>query len=108
MDDLAFAFAYAVILGLLVIVLTSAIVTAHTAVRLPRAFQYGSLERRVRKRALLVEVPIGLALIGGGELVMLVFLLHPASSVAVRAVSAVELLAIGAWCAYLWRLSRQS
>ena len=109
MNDLPFALFYALIVGLGVIAYSSAVVTAHTRVKLPRAFQYGSDGRKVSKRALLVEVPFGLVLLGGGELVILLFLFHPASSAAVRVVSAVELLAIGAWFWYLSRLvSRQA
>ena len=104
MGDVPFAVFFAVVLGFVFVVYTSALVAAHTSARLPRALRYGSTDQNVRRRALLVEVPFGVALLGGGQLVMVAMLIHPASTLPVRLVAAAELVVAAAWLVYLRHL----
>jgi hypothetical protein len=100
-DDLPLVLLCAAASTFLVIWLSAAVVAGHTSVQLPRALKYGVVRRRVGRPSLLLEVPFVLALLGGGELAILAFLLAPESSLGVRVVCVVQLLAAGAWFRYL-------
>lgn len=103
MVDLPLTLVFAGAVVLLVIILTSAMVTGHTDVRLRKALQYGSDDRKVGRRALLIEVPLAILLLGGGGLFLLVFLLHPNSTIQVRLVAVAAFIACAAWLSYLGR-----
>lgn len=101
MDDLPVASLYAISLLILIVVLSSALAAEHTNARFPKALLLlaGTI-RRTGRRTLIIEIPIVIALLGS-ELVILMFLLHPQSTIPVRLVAAAELLAAGAWLVYL-------
>lgn len=101
MGDLPLTLVFGGAVVFLVIFLTSAMVTGHTDVRLPKAVHYGSDDRKVGRRALLIEVPLAILLLGGGGLFLLVFLLHPNSTIQVRLVAAAALVSSAGWLAYL-------
>ena len=105
--DLAGAALIAGSLTFLVVILTAAVVSAHTSAELPAIVRYGSIPREVGRRALLVEIPIGIVLLGGGELVMALMLVHPASTIPVRILAAAQLVVAAAWILYLGRLVRR-
>jgi hypothetical protein len=103
MEDLPLTLVFAGAVVFLVVFLTSAAVTGHTDVRLPKAVRYGSDDRKVGRRALLIEVPLGIVLLGGGGLFLLLFLLHPNSTIQVRLVAVAALVASAGWLVYLAR-----
>lgn len=103
MSDLPAALLIAVVVIFLVVEITAEIVSNHTDAQLPKAFLWGSIDRDVGRRALVVEVPIAVALVLGGAFFFLMVLVDPISSIQVRFVAAAQLLATGAWVIYLAR-----
>lgn len=101
MDDLPLTLVFGGAVVFLVIFLTSSMVTGHTDVRLPKAVRFGSRARKVGRRALLIEVPLAIVILGGGGLFLLLFLLHPNSTIQVRLVATAALVASAGWLAYL-------
>lgn len=101
MTDFGWAVLFAVSLTVLAVFLLSGILATHTAVDLPRW-----LVRRtegVKRRALIIEIPLVVFLIGGGELILLLALVHPRSTTPVRLVAAIQLVAAVVWAVYLAR-----
>ncbi len=88
----------------LVVELTGALVVAHTDVRVPRVLQYGWISRKVERRALLIEVPFLVLLLGTGEVFVVLVLADPNSTIPDRLLAAGELIAAAAWLADLGRL----
>jgi hypothetical protein len=88
-QDLALAALIGVALLVLDVFVLSSMVSEQTAVA-------------ARRRSLLVQLPWAIAIIGGGHAVLLLMLLHPASTVAVRLVAGLTLAAAAAWVFYLW------
>ena len=107
MADLPGAALIAGSLTFLVVMITADLVSAHTDTKLPALVRYGSSPREVGRRALLVEIPIVTLLLGGGELVMALMLVHPVSTTPVRILAAAQLVAAAAWILYLGRLVRR-
>ena len=103
MRDLPGAALYSVALLFLVVFVVSEVVARHTNAPVPKLLA-GRQDRPVERRSLIVELPVVIAILGGGQLVVVLFLLDPASTTAVRLVSAAELAAAGVWTWYLWKL----
>lgn len=103
MQDLLLACVYTGALFFLVVFVISAIAANDTNAPVPKLLA-GPQDRRVGRRAQVVELPVVTAILGGGQLVVVLLLLHPASAIAVRLVSAAELVAAVAWMWYLRRL----
>lgn len=103
MIDLPLTLVFAGAVVFLMIFLTSAMVTGHTDVKLRKALTYGSEDRKVGRRALLLEIPLAIVLFVGGGLFLLLFLLHPNSTLQVRLVAVTALVASAAWLFYLLR-----
>lgn len=108
MMDSLLAVGLAVGLLYLLVIVTSALVSEHTDARMPKALSRLKDRRGGRRRNLIIEVPWTIAIIGGGELVMLLVLLHQNSTLAVRLIAGLELLTSAAWMAYLVRLVSRS
>lgn len=104
MADLPFALFFALVLIFMVVVYSSAVAAAHTDAQLPKALLYGSMGRRTGRQALIVEVTFGVLLLGSGQVIVLLLLVHPGSTIPVRLVATAQLLAAGVWFAYLRRL----
>lgn len=104
MQDFALACLYQIGLLFLIVVVSSALVAEHTEAHIPKALLYGNTVRRAGRRSLIITLPWIGAILGGGQLVVVLMLVHPASTIAVRLVSAIELVAVVAWLAFLWRL----
>jgi len=101
MQDFPGALLVSLALSVVVVFITSALVAEHTSAKLP-----GSLydnKARIRRRSLLIELPWAALFLGGGEIVIIMFLLHPNSTLAVRALSAIQLLGATLWGVYLLR-----
>ncbi len=103
MDDLALTLVFAIALVFLELLITSAMVAAHTDVRLPRALRFGDDDRKPGRRALLLEIPLFIVVVGGGVAILVLFVVHPHSTIQVRFVAAAALIASAIWFAYLGR-----
>ena len=103
MDDLALTLVFGIVLVFLEIFLTSAMIAAHTDVRLPRALRSGADDRKPGRRALLLEIPLFIVVLGGGVVILVLFVVHPHSTIQVRFVAAAALIASAIWFAYLGR-----
>jgi hypothetical protein len=101
-QDLPLACLVAGALTFILVFVTSSIATEHTCVHLPRLL-VGDLPSPRRRRSLLIELPWAIVILGGGEVVMVLFLLHPNSSLPVRLVSAAQLIAATCWFLFLAR-----
>ncbi len=109
MQDLPVALLFAASLLFLVVLISSALVAEHTGARIPKALAYGSGSRRSTRRSLIVTLPWVALILGGGQLIVVLMLVHPGSTIGVRLVAAVELVAIAAWLWYLRRrVSRET
>jgi hypothetical protein len=86
-------------LSMVAVFVTAALVSEHTTAKLPRGLT-GKI-RRVPRRSLLIELPWVLLILGGGEIVVAMFLLHPNSTAPVRLLAALQLLGISLWGLYL-------
>lgn len=105
MQDLGLAGLVDGALLVILVFVSSGLAAQHTDVQLPK-FLAGTQVQRGR-RSLLVTIPWVTAIIGGGELVAVLFLFHPLSTFPVRLVSAAELAAGAAWLWYLGTLIRR-
>jgi len=99
-QDLPLVCLFAGSLTFLVVFVTSSIAAEHTNVSLPRLL-VGDLPSPRRRRSLLIELPWAIVILGGGEVVMMLFLLHPDSSLPVRGVSAAQMLFASGWLLFL-------
>jgi hypothetical protein len=99
--DLALAALIAASIVFLVVVLSADVVRAHTDIEPVLPLPAG--RTRLRRRALIVEIPILVGLVGGGGLLLLLVLGHPGSSPPVRLVAAAALVGGAIWLAYLGR-----
>ncbi len=93
--------------SLLVVFVTSALIAEHTSAHVPRALLREEVRRPGRK-ALIVELPWIVAILVGGEVVLILFLVHPNSTLVVRIVAAVQLVATAGWLTYLTALVYKS
>ena len=101
MSDLPVALLITLAETFLLIALTGALAREHLGVVLPMPWLFGTTPPNVSRRALIVELPLAGLLLGLGELVVVLMLFHPASSVGVRMVAASQLLIALAWAWYL-------
>ena len=102
MQDLLGFCLFAGALTFILVFVTSSIAAEHTDVRLPQSL-VGDLPSPRRRRSLLIELPWAIVILGGGEVVMLLMLLHPNSSIPVRLVSAAQLITATCWFLFLAR-----
>ncbi len=105
MTDLPLAALIAASVVFLVVVLSADVASAHTDIEPVLPLPSG--RTRLRRRALIVEIPILVALVGGGALLLLLVLGHPASSPPVRLVAGAALVGVATWLAYLGRRLRR-
>lgn len=106
MQDLLLMCLYAAGLLILIVFLSSELVAEHTDAQIPKALLYGSENVRAGtgRGSLIVTLLWEGGLLGGSQLIVLLMLVHPASTLGVRLVAAVELVAVAAWLWYLRRL----
>jgi hypothetical protein len=104
MSDVWLAALFGFALLFLVIVVTSELAAEHTSAQIPKALLYGSTPRRGSRMALAAQLPWVVALLGGGEVVFMIILLHPQSTIPVRFIATAELVGSALWFLYLRRL----
>ncbi len=108
MQDLLLASITTGALFFLTVFVSSALVAQHTKAAVPKLLA-GLQVPRAGRRSLIVTLPWVITILGGGQVVVALFLAHPASTIAVRVVSGAELAAAGVWTWYLWkRVSRRT
>ena len=80
-----------------------AIAAAYTGIKIPTALGLSPTRSKAGPLARMIEVTLVGAIFGGGHLLMLLILASPTSSIAIRLVAAVELVAA---TAFIWDLRR--
>ena len=110
MTDLGGALLVAVATSFGVIVMTAALVAEHTSVRvlrLPEEYTRAPSPNH-RTRTLIVELLWVTLIFGGGEIVVILALLHPTTTLPVRLVAVAQLAGMGAWFVYVAKAIRRT